>query len=1050
MILATRFNASNAYLPCLLVLFTAALHAGCSDTPDGANGAAAVGGGDAGVTILSDVSGGGGSDGGDAGGDPATVGLVYIASRGVSTPWLIGVGAQGALPPRQLGPRRGAGYGLGEGEVSYPDITPDGKTVVVVFYTMDTPASKSAKSVPILFALPMDGSGATKPVRIATASALHAVDRAYTNTHVAYIDGSALYVARLDGGDANAPLLVAQGSAAVELSVPRWLPDGKRLAYVTRPVPGGGTSKLFLVAADGSQASQPQPVLVGGKTPSDGSAAEYLAAILPDGTLIARGADDRLYRAAGPGVSVPLTPKGAYVTSVGLNKQGDRLAVVLRSSSQGARRLVTVATNGSDAGAPHELTEKPAQKLSVLVSRDAAAVAWVADDGAGKWAVWQAGFGASASARRLTTWQTSQLYVTAYDHAAGVLLGVRSDGAVLRFRLDAATPQPPHALAKVDDVVNGSIPWPVLSATATHVLFDANTKTGWHGWTLALTGVAPQQHLGPWYRKLVTPWGFLTHEYVYEEAGFVVDATLPVKTPRQLTPWRNAVMTNAVMTNAVLTNAAIEPASLSGPGAHLLFARETPTPGWYAAGTKPLGSAGASSGAAPNPATLVMPRPSTLLDHQNNAWLQPPAVVADHLVRVIDKQLLAFALNGLHAQQPRQIGGDGVSVWTHNGSLPGGQRRVVVAEKRVDTTTRVVSAVLPSGLSATPATAGVAVPVVPIMTLQGQVQRLVMLPNTQPAGASHPDRVAAVVQVGGATSVVAAAVDGSEHKAPLLLATGLPGWLLNLLPTPDGRLLLAVVSVEATAVPHPDLLLAMSATTSPSQPDKATYALAPKGFGLWGCGESACETATAAGVIARSPVTSVDGTRVVLRGPKGLVSARLDGADALNPTLLGPLTTTEHGWPQQVGDLLLLLANKALHISRIGAQPSQQQLTAADPGVVVSARWVQHGKRVVFLRGGTGTASDAARPFLIDANAKLGQGVALVGPTFGVQRLVAEVPVADVPGASHMLVESEQGGDHSLYLMSLTPPTRNPDGSAADPVAVTPIDDARERFIGFR
>ncbi|MCO4762066.1 MAG: hypothetical protein KC502_11215 [Myxococcales bacterium] len=1028
--LATPRPVSPA-LTSLHALLIYLLLCGCSGSPDVAVQSGASASSDAGVGVLDDVNSSPTGDGKTA--------VVYVAARGVSTPWLIVPGDP--KNPKQLGPRRGAGYGLGEGEVSYPQITPDGETVVVVFYTMDTPAKKSANSVPILFALPMDGGGVKKPIRIATAPGLRALDRAYNKTHVAYVAGSSVFIARLDGSDAANPLLVAQHTGAYQVSAPHWLPDGKHVVYAVRANPVGGSSQLFQVAADGSEANKPQPVLVGSNSSTKDEQAQWLAAVMPSGRLIVRGPDSRLYRVGGNGPPVVITPAGNYVSYAGLSASGDRFAAVLRQSSQGPRRVVSLATDGSDADKPHELTNKPAAKLTALISRDAAGLAWVADDDAGKWAVWQSGLEATATARRISTWSPSRLYLTSYDHGANALLGARADGAVLRFRLDATAPEPPQVLATVPDIVNNSFPWPVLSADATHVLYDANTKTGWHGWTQDLKSGVANKHAGAWYRNLVTKWGFLTHEYVHEEAAFTTEISqadsadpgaLTTAAPQQLTQWKNAAMTNA---------------TLFGAGTHLLFACETPTPGWYAAATHL-----AAGGGSPK-ATLVMPEPEDLAAHQKNAWLRVPEVVANHLVRAVDASLLAFSIGGAHANKPLTIWPGAVAAWTHgHGSGNGGRNDssgvVVLAPKQPAVTgpaagAHVVAATLMDGLK-TPATGAIKpAMVVPVMTfpktgVPATVSRLIVLPSLEQGAKAPASRVAAVVRQGDSTSLYVAAIDGSDHKAPLLMASNLPGWLMNVLPTRDGQFALAVLSVQPTAVPHPDLLLAIPLVKTPKDPSKAGYPIAPAQFGLWGCGEPACQSAAPDGASPRLPLTSANGKHVVVSGKGGLYSVRFDGKDVSAPTLLGAHVGKSS--PQRAGDQLLTISGKALHITTIGVASSQQQLTTTAASDIVSARWIEEAKRVLFLRGGTQSWSDAGQPFVIDATANKGTGNPLVAPTFGVRRLVARLL-----GTGSFLVESEAGGDHSLYAVPL-----DGSSSAGEPQAITPIDDTTERFVGLR
>lgn len=989
-------NSSRVFAAAVLPAAACAALFGCQQNEEGVLSSDVQAANDTGGATLDggqDVTGG--DDGQVSRPNNKLTRMAYVAGRGVSTPWFVPIGGAGPSKAIQLAPRRGAGYGLGEGNASYPNITPDGKTVVVAFYPMNTPSTSYGSSVPVLFALRLDGTSKDKPVRLATAKQLHALKRVYTADTMAYVDGGALYTARLDGSDAKAPVLVAQAGAGQEISAPRWLVGGKRLSYATRSKAGGSSSTAFVAAADGSQVGKPVKLMTAA------GAAEYVVAELPDGRLIVRGPDNRLYSVAVNGASsnVVLTPKSFLASTLGVSADGARLVVELRTTWQKERRIVSVATDGSQADKPVDLTPQPMQKLSARMSRDRTGVAWTAVDASGQYAAWRCGLGANDVAIQASAPSSTRLYITAYDHGADIMLGSRDDGAVLRFRAGATPPKPPQVLDKISDVVNHSIPWPVLSADGKLAIYDANTKVGWQAWTVSVDGGTPVEVDTPWYRDLVTPWGILHHEYVHEEAAFVTDLA---GHHQQLSPWNDQPLKHERLVQG---------------GKRLIFASTAPTPGWYSVDTAGTGKPTAS---------MVMPAPfavdgkGKVTGAVKSGWDTPPVVVHGHLVRRGDGHLEAFAVDGSNASKPVVLGKTTKGPWCAD--LQSGRVAFASAFAPGNTALKIVSARVDGSDGASP---------VPVMTLT--------MPNpanvlTQLLMLGDSGRVLAAVHKDYATELYAAAIDGSQAKAPLLLATGLAGWMLQVLPTPSGSHVLTVHSIEATAVAHPDLLMATATGTAPVAPDKAAHMLAPKGFLLWG-GVPATEYIS--GV-----VTSADGLHVVLTGAKGLHSVRLDGADSNSPTLLGNASNALGAAgvrSEQHGDNLLLTADNAVQVSTIGVAGSQRTLTQPGEQGIVSGLWIDGGQRVVFLRGSSPSWAPPGELLVVDSAANKAKGTPLVGPKFGVSKLLGEVP-----GGKHVIVESIDGMDHSLYLVPL-------DGSSKDgkPVAVTPVDDTSERLIGF-
>ncbi|MFT7624590.1 MAG: hypothetical protein ACI9WU_003778, partial [Myxococcota bacterium] len=182
------------------------------------------------------------------------VAMVTVAGRGVSTPWFTPITEQGAGTPIQLGPRRGAGYGQGEGEVSYPDITPDGQHVVVVFYPMAT-LSSSANKGAWIYALSLTGGDANaSPTKVVRADQLHALGRAYRTGWIAYVDGLSLFAARLDGSDLDAPILVDSVSSGMELDAIHWVGETGRLVWTRRHTASSQQNTVWTALLDGTSA----------------------------------------------------------------------------------------------------------------------------------------------------------------------------------------------------------------------------------------------------------------------------------------------------------------------------------------------------------------------------------------------------------------------------------------------------------------------------------------------------------------------------------------------------------------------------------------------------------------------------------------------------------------------------------------------------------------------------------------------------------------------------------------------------------------------------
>ena len=904
--------------------------------------------------------------------------FVYAARRGVSTPWFIPVTSDGPGAAIRLGPRRGAGYGLGEGDVSYPDVTPDGARVVVVFYPMATPSS-SGTGGSILFALALTGKDADAPVRIASAEQLHALERTYSDGWMAYVDGNSVYAARLDGSDADAPIHVATAPDGKEIDGLRWAGQSKTLTYTERNRSTGQGRQVFMATVDASGSTSPTPLhtAVG--------PAEWVADALPGGRVVVSGPDDRLHvvsldQSAPPAV---LTPEGVIAGYVGSTPDGGRIVVELRVTWKEERELVSVATDGSEADAPMTLTPEPIRSLSTQMSTDGSAVAWVGKSPEGSWAAFRTGLNGPAPAEgpRITDWGALRLHITGFDVGADALVGSREDGAVLRYTGLPGAPSSPLVLAVVEDVVNFSIPWPALSADGAQVIYDANTPTGWHSWVLPLAGGDPVQLPGPWYRDLLTPRGVLYHEYVAEEALFVADLQ---GARAALGPWHDSVLYGP---------------RLVDDGKTVLYGCDTPTPGFYAAPTTPA--------ASPGGFVRVMPAATEPDQWQEGAYaVDLKRVAAGHLVRRHGTTLESWALDGSHAAAGAGLVlAEGVEAPV---ALDGAVAVYVVGSevlsRRVD---------------------GDGAPTL-VMSLKpgAKVEHLSVL--------SDSGRVLVGVRSQAAMDLLVAAVDGTDVGSPGVVATALPGWFLAVAHSATGEHVFTVHSVEATAVPHPDLLLAAPTGLGGGALTGVAHPLAPAGFLLWGTGW------TFEGGELPHTVTSADGVHAILSGPEGLYAARADGSEAAAPRLLGSAKAALGAALSPDGLQLLLREDQQVVVAQLDGAGSQRTLTTTTGGLTDGA-WTPDGERVVFLAAASATYGAPGELRVVAADAQSASGTVLHAPAFAIGGLAGLTP-----DGTAAVVESTQGLDHSLYLISL-------DGTHASeiPPAITPVDDVGERFVGF-
>ncbi|MFT7621712.1 MAG: hypothetical protein ACI9WU_000877, partial [Myxococcota bacterium] len=680
-----------------------------------------------------------------------------------------------------------------------------------------------------------------------------------------------------------------------------------------------------------------------------------------DGRILVSAVDNRLHAVSAIGDQPPavLSPDGPIAGYVGHSADGSRVVLELRNTWEDVRELISVRTDGSESEAPVALTPTPVKTLDSIVSRDGTAAAWVAQNDSGQWAAYSADVTGSSADPRISTWSSQRLYVT--DFAPGVLVGGREDGAVLRFGLHGS-PSEPTLLDLIQDVVNHSNPRPTINSAATHVGYHANTPTGWHSWVRPLAGGQPQELAQPWYSDLLTERGLLSHEYVHEEAVFLTQLD---GTRTALSDWHTSTL---------------EAVRLTASGSHVVYASDSPQPGWYAAST--AGQAGT--------AALVTPSHAASTDW-TQWWTSQPLVAGEHLVRRVDGRVESAALDGSDAEAARILG-EGTS-----------------NPLAVDPALGLALFAVGSDVMAA-AVDGSKPPVV-LMTASGSVSHISVLPGFALIG----------VESGSGTILYAAALDGSQSAGATVIANDLPGWFMDLRPSPQGDTVFTVHSIEATAVAHPDAL--RTAATGLGAPATGLSApLAPHGYVWWGGG---------------SPF-SPDGVHAILTGPEGLYSARSDGTQAEAPVSLASVTSVLGGFSPE-GDRIMLMDQNAVAVATIGHADSLRLVTAPSDSSLAAAVWTPDGQRIVLARGESFGTTATGALLIVDASADLATPTPLHSATFTVEALLGVL--ANPPAA---LVLSTDGRDHSVYVV----PLDDPDADVL-PAALTPIDDVGDRWVGL-
>lgn len=885
------------------------------------------------------------ADGGDVAVGPsvgdAAYGL-YTATSTLEVAWWTPVGANGAGSPIRLSPERGQGFGQGQGSVAYPIVTPDGKKVVLAFYPQGGGC--------VLYSVSTDGGTQDSAIRLADAPDLAALDRDITDTMLAYVSGDSLYVTPLDGSGAQNPLRVAMAPDGERIEKPQWVKGLQRLTYRTTPV-SGGKSRVFSVAADGSQWQRPVALFAAGET------VDWVAASLPDGKIVVRGADDRLFvMPAVGGEAIPITPLGKLATVAGISDDGHRVAVEWRTHSFSDRELVSVSTLGLDLEPPVILTEAPVGTLMSVASDTGDRIAWVVPEDGAKWGAYEASFGdpLTQPRHRIAPVHDEKLFLTDYSATERAVVFSTESGKVYVASVHQGEPTPLRLVHSVPKIVNFSFPWPSFSVDGNHVLFSANTPDGWKAWVVPTKGGTAVGVAPPWYSDLVTPFGVLAS--VHTTQSRILRKNVDGGKELPITGVHQAPVLFPFM---------------ESQKKWVLYANGFPKWGWYA---------GAVDGATVGAPQLVLPLPNPTSYIPSD---ERPPVVGEWLIQLHNGVLKAYPISPPSPDDPVVLAADGVTRFVVE---PDSHRVIFAAgnQVRAMTTSPIESAEW-----------GKAV------VVMAEVESVAGLLVTQDG-----NRVVALTQGPNGAQVLAAHSDGTDAQAPWVVSEGVMGWPMGAVVSPAGDTVVVIYSVMPTAVPHPDLML-----VSTIQPTPNTRRVVPNGFLPWGIKECCDVDFQPTG----SHFMTQDGKWGIFVGPDGLYSARMDGRDATSPIWLGKKSAKMGDGLSPDGVHVLNADGTELDVSTVGVSGSQRVIAENLPGPIVEARW-HTNSQVVVIRTAQGSGTLVAGG-LYRIDLSQGATVQTVVPENG---LVTGF-VGFVPGIATeaMVFQGAEGGDLSLYRVDM-------------------------------
>ncbi|MCA9666304.1 MAG: hypothetical protein KC503_11975 [Myxococcales bacterium] len=460
-------------------------------------------------------------------------GAIFVATAGLERPsFLAAVAPAGSQ--RLIGPERGSGYGLGEGELRFMAATPDGTRVVARFTGRDKRTH--------LFALSTDGSTAAAPVRVASGGYIDSVVLSPGGRELLYVDQQhALYRARLDGADAAAPRLLATVAQPAQLERPRWASAAARAVFeIDVQTPASQTAAtIHAVRLDGRDGSGTGLALT---SSADPGTQHRVQAVLGGARLVASLGGALWAIPAAGGQRVRLTPSDRYAALVGVAAGETQLVVTLAQGANWPRSIALVDTAGASADQPDVLAG-PFDRLQAIMSPDGMFAAYVArEQGGSTWRVYEVSLAAGALPvpRAASAPLQAQPYLSAFSADGRALLACRNaDRTLLRIDRPADATAQPAVLFRGPASQQGC-PSSIRSSPAGGgiVLFNAHDQDGaWATFRVAQAGGAAERLFRGGHVELL-PSGVVHFDFGFATAALF--RTVERAAPARLTPWHRA------------------------------------------------------------------------------------------------------------------------------------------------------------------------------------------------------------------------------------------------------------------------------------------------------------------------------------------------------------------------------------------------------------------------------------------------------------------------------------------------------------------------------
>jgi WD40 repeat protein len=481
-------------------------------------------------------------------------GVFYVATAELDTPHFVPVNTSGPEATLRIGPDRGRGYGLGEGNLRYLTATPDGSQAIVSFETREREQ--------VLFALGTDGAQADEPIRIATASALSSdLVVSDDSTFILYIDQHVLYRARLDGSDADSPVRLVSPPDGQSVVRPRLAAAVDRVVFeFERSSSSGNTySNIYSVRADGSDADNPLALT------NSTSVQNRAGAVLPDGRVIASFGDGILWALpVTGGEAVRLSPTDLRVSMIGIINDGQEAIITLRQAYGWPRQLVKVSTDGSLADDPIPLSGQ-LEDLQAVLSPDGSRLAYVARGEGNRWAVFDIPTEGSFSQVdiQITDWLSTRVYLWAYTPDLQSLVACDYNDGILRIDRPGSETSQPLVLTTATSYQPGCRQVS-LTGDGSRVLYSQYEGSGHGTWSIPLAGGQPVEVVPSPYGGTHLATGVMYLELAHATSAIFM--TTSEGAPRRLTPWLST---------------AIEQAHLVQDQARLVYLTKGADAAWY-------------------------------------------------------------------------------------------------------------------------------------------------------------------------------------------------------------------------------------------------------------------------------------------------------------------------------------------------------------------------------------------------------------------------------------------------------------------------------------